>query len=160
MLDNEQVLCFLFDSLCNDTFCNRIIDMKRKYDIMTNYEDMNLPGFVDGLPEVEMEEDQTEEHDPLEEVNKKDPGTEDEGEGEITPKPPMERRTIAIGQTNVREPYSQSIIDELGCEKSDQDNLNVDLNVNDFGTQANFDESENMHASTIIASPERLESKH
>jgi hypothetical protein len=42
MLDSEQVNCFIFDSLCNDKYLQKIIEEKRKYEIVTDYEDGTL----------------------------------------------------------------------------------------------------------------------
>ena len=38
MLDAEQVNCFIFDSLCNDKYLQKVIEEKRKYENVTNYD--------------------------------------------------------------------------------------------------------------------------
>ena len=38
MLDSEQVNFFIFDSLCNDKYLQKVIEEKRKYENMTNYD--------------------------------------------------------------------------------------------------------------------------
>ena len=34
MLDAEQITCFIFDSLCNDSSIRKIIEAKRKFEIV------------------------------------------------------------------------------------------------------------------------------
>jgi len=38
ILDAEQVNCFIFDSLCNDKYLQNVIEYKRKYENVTDYE--------------------------------------------------------------------------------------------------------------------------
>jgi|APSaa5957512535_1039671.scaffolds.fasta_scaffold179482_1 hypothetical protein len=42
ILDSEQVNYFIFDSLCNDKYLYKVVEEKRKYDIVTDYEDATL----------------------------------------------------------------------------------------------------------------------
>jgi hypothetical protein len=51
MLDSEQVNCFILDSLCNEKYLQKIIEEKRKYENVMNYDaidDDTMEGEVGG----------------------------------------------------------------------------------------------------------------
>ena len=42
ILDAEQVNCFIFDSLCNDKYLQSVIEHKRRYDNVMNYDNETM----------------------------------------------------------------------------------------------------------------------
>lgn len=39
ILDREQTNMFILDSLCNDKYLQRVVEEKRKYEVVTTYEE-------------------------------------------------------------------------------------------------------------------------
>ena len=59
MLDSEQVNCFIFDSLCNEKYLQKVIEEKRKYDNCMNYDslyDENVNGEAGAIGGIKMKQ--------------------------------------------------------------------------------------------------------
>lgn len=65
ILDKEQTNMFILDSLCNDKYLQRVVEEKRKYEVVTTYEEdeiiedtsviggINIKEKAEKLPELE-----------------------------------------------------------------------------------------------------------